>query len=490
MKPKRNNAKKNLKNLKKNLYLGRATKFKRTIIIMVLAGFTVSLLYLFRYIYIGYAASNANIILTYPEIALSQNPDGSRFASYEFVSEDNLREALERMQQERKYTDYTVSDLRDCFEVRSVLENSANALVASSRSAGNDFSYVANEYSLTYTQPHDYHNKNVFRKIFSSDYSRDFLDTLVEVNRERFADKTGGYSGFETLTEVDDTENYDYGEKLYVYRTKIRAISAFLNSLHEKYPDFVTTEGLSLKDIEGKYRFLVYDKLDGISNFIESSGISKDTDQASNKIKVSIENNTLKYNKHLDRSQINKFAMENYDHTFTENLINVIQNDRYGLYQARPKTAYDTVVEQKHHEDESIAEYSAVIKEFNRQLSIYTESEYPTEEDLSDNGPLIEKCERLIGDFETEYKSVSDTACKAVKEYYNRMNKSYLTAEITHSRLFTYNLLVKMAVVFVISAALAFIVAIFVNTISDSRKLKNKKMKIKEIKQSAGEMEM
>ncbi len=490
-----------LKKLKKVFYRGRTARLKRVVVVMLVAGILAAMLDFCRYTYLDYASSQASIVLTYPEIAKSQKPDHSRFTYYEFISDDNISAAMESMQQDGKYTNYSVADLRDCFELYSRLENSATSSVSAARSEGDDYSYVANEYSITYVQPHDYGNSSILKRIFSPDYSVDFLNELIAVNRECFAEKTGGYNGFKLLTAVDHTENYDFTEKLRVYKTKINAIISFLNTLHGAAPDFHSSDGHSLKDMEGKYRFLISDKLDGISNFIESSGISWDAQQAANKIKVNIENNTLKYNKYLDRSKINQFAMKNYDQTFTENLINVIQNNQYGLYQARPKTAFDTVVEQKHSADESIAKYSAIIQQYNRDLAIYSPLSPAALAQPANGGPavirttpeererLIEKCEDLLQSMEESYKSITDSACQVVEEYYNSRNKNYINAKVKHCKLFTKALLLRLGFAFLVGAVLAFILTVFAETVMDSRRLKRKQRELQEIKQSAGEEE-
>ena len=450
---------------------------------MLATGAAASTLYFCKYAYVEYAVSRADIVLTYPEISESRYPNGSRFTYYSFISNENVAKALEIMKKDGKYENFTVEDLNDKFYLYSYLENSAGDSVSSARSQGNDFSYVANEYKITFVQPHDYNNKDIVKKFFGTDYSGDFLEALVEVNRTNIAEALGGINGFEKLTQISNNENYDYSEEVKVYKTKINTIVSYLNYLDKKEPDFVSSNDMSLKDIKGKYEFLIANKLDGISNFIESSGISKDVGLASNKLKVNIENNALKYNKFFDRAKINKYAMENYDQTFTENLINVVQNEEYGLYQARPKTAFDTVVVQKHEADENTAEYGAKINQFNRELTIYgnvvqTPEEYER---------LTGKCDELVSQFKKEYSDISNVACKLVREYYNEINAEYITAKITKKGLFTDKLIVKMGFVFFMGMIISFVAAVFITAVNDNRKLRRKKKLIRSIKQTAEE---
>lgn len=458
---------------------------------MAVVGMIASLGYFVRYAYIRYAVSGADIVLTYPEIAQSRYPNGKRFTYYDLISDENLEKTLAIMQEKGKYTNYTVDDIRDSFYLYSYLEDSAGASVSSARSEGNDFSYVANEYKITYVQPHNYKGrvtelvqKEIGLKefLFENDYSTEFLETLVEVNRLKFADEAGGIAGFGELTDISYADNYDYSEKLAVYRTKINAIISYFKHLGHENPDFVSSEmQITTKDMEEKYQFLITKSLNAISNFIESSGISRDVETASNKLRVSIEDNTLKYNKYLDQSIINHYAMTNYDQTFTENLINVIQNREYGLYQARPKTAFDTVVVQKHDAEENVAEYSAKISRYYDELLTFGMIDRTPDE----KARLIAKCEGLMAAFEEEYRQLSDDAKKFVAEYYNNVNENYISAKVKPKGIIGKSLILNMGIVFAAGAALSFMLCIFFSSIADSRKLRRKQKLIRKIKYKA-----
>ena len=353
--------------------------------------------------------------------------------------------------------------------------------MSSARSEGNDFSYVANEYKITFIQPHDYKNPNIIKKIFSADCSREFLEVLVSVNEAKVAKQLGGIDGFKTLTALASKADYDYNETVSVYKTKIHNIVAHLKQLEKKQPDFVSKKhDLSLSDLRGKYKFLISNSLDSIHNFVESSGISKDISQATNKTTVNIENNTVKYNKAFSIVETNNFAMQNYDQTFTENLINVIQNKEYGLYQARPKTAFDTVSRQKHEADESVSEYGSKISIFTKELGIYQNVVTTPAE----HARLLAKCDGLIVVFEKDYLTLTTVANEVVEEYYNSVNEGYLSAKITPKGLISKNLIVKMGISFCLGAALAFVLAVFALSFGDRVKVNKRKKLITSIKKT------
>ena len=169
-----------LKTVKRAFYRERLEKFKRLSVLMLAAGAVFGLLYFGKVVYTEYAAARAYIVLTYPEIASSSYPDGERFTVYTLSEDSKIEAALQKMQAEGKYQSYTVEDIKDHLFLYSYLKDSAGASVSAARSAGNDYTYVANEYRLTYIQQHDYKNRNIFKRIFSQDYSADFLKDLVD----------------------------------------------------------------------------------------------------------------------------------------------------------------------------------------------------------------------------------------------------------------------------------------------------------------------
>lgn len=472
-----------VKSIKRTLHRSRTKKLRKLVALMAICGVISSSLYLTKYVYLEYAVSRADIVLSYPEISQSRNPDGSRFTYHDFICDENLEAALKLMQKDGKYKTYTVDDIREDLYLYTYLDESAGDSVSTKRSEGNDFSYVANEFKITFAQPHDYKNPNFFKKIFTPDYSKDFLKALIAVNRKKLAEEHGGISGFKALLDIDCGDTYDYSEKLKIYRVRMKSIMSYIDFLNSKDSTFVSKKyNMTLKDLKEEYQFLIYDKLDGIANFIETSGLSKDTETAINKLLVNIEDVTLKHDKNVSAAYVNNYAMRYYDHTFTENLINVVRNDTYGLYQARPKTAFDTVVDQKHIAEENVAEYSAQLRQLEKELNKHNE----IVSDTAEYEALIKKCETLVSDFENKYASLGTISDEVVSEYLNSVNENYITASVSSKGIISKKLAVKAAIAFMLGAALAFILFVVKGMISDSKKFKAKKKLIARIKENEG----
>ena len=470
-----------VKSAKRAFYRARLGKFKRIFLVMCAVGIICSLMYVGKVFYTEYASARAYVTLTYPEIASSTYPDGERFTVYTLIEDSKLQEALNRLQAEGKYENYTVEDIKGHLFLYSYLKQSAGQSVSQARSEGNDYTYVANEFRLTYIQPHDYRSDYIVERLLSPDYSVDFLEALVEVNREEIAQTTGGPDGYVTLTELGSLEGLDYREEVQHYRARVNAIINYLNELEKDSPGFVSPEsGVAVKDLIGDFELLVTNKLDGILNYIQSSNISRDIEVTTNRLKVNLENNTLQHQKYLDQSAVAGYAIANYDHTFTENLINVVLDENNGLYQARPKTAFDTVVEQKHGADERTAEYSDEISTINQELASYSGVVQSSESYQY----LCKRCEEYLVQLADEYQALVEKSVSVVEEYYDEVNEDYLRWEVAERELVNKDLAVEAGVTFVLGAMLAFIVCVIFDILQDKLMLRKKKRLLASIRRT------
>ena len=172
--------------------------------------------------------------------------------------------------------------------------------------------------------------------------------------------------------------------------------------------------------------------------------------------------------------------MDNYDHTFTENLINVVRDENQGLYQARPKTAFDTIVEQKHDADEMTAQYSSDIILLNQEIWRAQSMSQSTEEYTR----LSALCDGYLSELKTEYDALTDKAVSVVEEYYNDINEGYMTASVTHREIFDLDLFVGSGLAFALGAVMAFIICIAYNVIQDNVMLRRKKKLLESIKKT------
>ena len=128
--------------------------------------------------------------------------------------------------------------------------------------------------------------------------------------------------------------------------------------------------------------------------------------------------------------------------------------------------------------NESVSEYSSKISIFSKELDIYDDVVMTPEE----HERLIVKSDGLIDAFEKEYDELSTLANEVVEEYYNKVNEEFISTKITPKGLISKNLIVKMGIAFLLGVALAFVIAVFVISYEDRRKINDKKKLIESIK--------
>ena len=416
------------------------------IILMLIWGLIFAGAYTCKYFWRNYAVSRASVLLLYPEIANGQYPDGTRFTYYDLVSDEKINKALDIMRQKDKYKDYKLKDILANLKVYSKLEESIKDRVEYQNKSGNKYSYVANEYKILFAQPHDKYSKNVLKRIFTPNYSTEFMQELMEVNQTEFAETYGGIGGFRKMIALDDESDYDYLERVEMYDTKINSAIDYLNYVNKRAGGFRSEKyNRSIADSIGELKLLSKNQLNSISSFILSSGVTKDYDVTINKLNTNLEVNTVKYQKANDLAGINEYAQNAYDHTFTENLIVVAMSDSDGLYQARPKTAFDKVVDSKNKARQKAAEYGAKINSTNRNIGGFTAAQEQTEE----YSRLCTKCEELLKDFEGQYSGIVADAEKVLDEYFQTKNSGFFDYRVEKRNPFSAKYFMKLLVSFI-----------------------------------------
>ena len=455
------------KYVKKTVYRAQTRSLRKVVALALIVGLLVALVQGGWAAYNSRAASYAQLSVVYPEIADGKYPDGSRFSAYDMISRERIQEALDKLQADGKYTDYTAEEIAEQFDIHAYTTGSVAEDVSTLRSEGNNYSYFANEYRLTFTQP----GKGV-------DYSTEFLDALMQVNLERVQTSFGGKESFTAMTQISDLSNLDYVEQVSTYHTRISIALQYLKSLNSKAGGFVSeTTGKTLMELISCYEMLRNERLSQIQNFIEVSGLTKNRETLLNKLNVRLEEMQVSNNKFNDEAEINSYAAENYDQTFTENLIVVSTSNRAGLYQARPKTAYDTVINQYNTAVESAVNSQVKIDDLKRKIDLYgavsvEEAEYTR---------LTEKCEQMIETVSTEYEALNKVAADTLDDYLADINESYISYKVEKCALFSMEMLANAALWGLAAAVLVFVIYAVCTAISDFGKACIKKCKLRRL---------
>lgn len=451
--------------LKKTVYRAQTGSMRVVIAMALVIGILASLGQGVWTVVNNYASSYAQISVVYPEIADGKYPDGSRFSAYNLISEERIQSVLDAMQAEGKYTEYTAQELSEQFELYTYTQGSVAEDVSSLRSEGNNYSYFANEYRLTFTQPGG-----------GEDYSAEFLTALMEVDQANIQTTYGGKESFTELMDVGDISGWDYGEQVNTYRTRIGVALQYLKSVNGKAGGFVSENtGKDLMELISRYEVLYSERMNQIQNFIEVSGLTKDKTGLLNTLNNRLEETRISNYKFSDETEINGFAMENYDQTFTENLIVVSTSNQVGLYQARPKTVFDAVVDSYNAAVENTVATQVQIDDLNRQIDLY---EGVAGVSSADVDRLVEKCEQMIAAVEQEYSELNQISADTLEDYLTDINEEYISYKVKKTDVFSMELLTGAALTGLVAAVLVVVLYAVAAAVSDLIKVCVRKRKL------------
>lgn len=461
--------------LKKNRYTLRQLLF-----CAVIAGVVLTGVYMAKTWCGNYFRAGIHISLVYPEIADGKYPDGKRFSQYDLISEERISEALEKLSAQGIYSDYTVEDIKENLRVYNYLVNPVQAKVEDARSMGEDFTYCSNEYLIYFSQPMklNFSSLGTVFGLFRPNNSQEFMQALIESNESAITvNHDGDAQAFLTLADVEEVREYDFEETVDLYELKIGQIIDYLNNKKNESNAFVSkTTGMSFGDVITSYEMLRDSDLHQISSFVGSSYLTDNVSMLINKKKTMIEDNNIDYNKALDYLYINNYAMVAYDHTFTENLIVVAANESDGLYQARPKTAYDTVVQQKIEAETKTNEFLVANQQLQRDIDNY--SMVVVSEDYT---RLCQKADEMIGTFTRKYKEITEKANKTVNDYNLEVNKGYFQVNPVSSGILSADIIKGAIGAFILGAVLGALFSFVRKSLHDRSEEKRKKAIIKSL---------
>ncbi len=401
-----------------------------------------------------------HLSFVYPNIEDGQYPDGERFLMYDFLDNDVVGEALSQMQQKGWYTDITLAQLQQNLSVSVYLSNPVQEKVESSIASGKDFSYYSNEYIISFSQPNPVHLRDWsdFFGLFRKDRSEEFLDELVRAYIKKFTEEhADSGQAFYNLTASISDEDYDFTDITDYYKLKVNASLDYLQEKDAEGKAYVAkSTGLSFKDLIASYQALLDVDIQNLESYVKSSRLTKNLEQFTNRNHVLIESDTLSMLKQQDEAALARTAMEEYDHTFTENIIIVSENEENGLYQARPKTGYDTVTQRTLTASTNAVTLEEDINELSLRVNQYTEA---AAADPAEYARMCSVANQMVADFDEKYEELFEKANATINEYLQYVNGNYIETSARHASLWSTGMIVKALLFFVAGFAFALLFA-------------------------------
>ena len=393
-------------------------------------------------------------------------PDGHRLLRDDLIDIDRINEALEAMHSKGWYEDISADKIQDNLSVREFLTNPVQDRVQTLRAQGESYTYYNNEFIITFTQPFSIHLKDAsdFFGLFREDRSKEFVDELVKAVLIDFSQNhTEGdiFTNFANYMQIGDA---DYDKIVDAYTDKVDLCINYLNKKNSTDSTFVSdTTGLSFDDLIIAYQSLKDVQISRLDKYTFSGKVTRSLDELINQMEVEIDDQNLVEAKKLDESSISKSAMLEYDHTFSENIIIVSVNEENGLYQARPKTAYDTVTQRSL--DAGVAASLARNTAENKEDLI---TEYTASMSTGNASAKVAEAEELVADVYAEYNRLCALSSKTIADYQDAISNNYINTMAVEDD----SVLLRWAVKLCLFFALGLVLSCAICLVADRRKAK------------------
>ena len=403
----------------------------------------------------------------YPGSENGRYPDGHRLLRDDLIDSDRVEEALAAMRSKGWYEDISATKIQNNLTVREYLTNPVQDRVQSLRAQGEEYTYYNNEFIITFTQPISLHLKDPsdFFGLFRQDRSKEFVDELVRAVLANFTkEHTEGdiFAAFANYMQVGDA---DYQTIVSAYNDKVDLCVNYLTKKNAADNTFVSdSTGLSFDDLIIAYQSLKDVQIARLLKYASSEKVTRSLDELINQMNVVIEDQNLVEKKKTDESVISKNAMVEYDHTFSENIIIVSVNEENGLYQARPKTAYDTVTQRSLNAGIAASQARNAAAEKTRLIAQYTASM-----NKPDSAAKVAEAEALVDSIYAEYDRLCELSRKTIADYQRQTYNNYIQTNAVDNSPSMLNVLIRLGVYFVVGLCVTCVICL----LSGRRKQKN-----------------
>lgn len=399
------------------------------------------------------------ISFIYPNSEKGQYPDGTRLNIYDIASERVLASAVYEYNKAVGYEDLTISEAQRIISVTEYVPPSLQEKIETARSSGQDYSYFANEFYVKCV---------ALNKFDISDY-RHLFGILPKVNNKVFAEKL--YSSYKSYLMTEHAEMniiprmaaninyeaYDYLEIANVFENSINMNVKYLEAKNSQNGSFVSSKtGATFNDLISEMQSFQNLQIQNFKAFISSSKLAKNPAEYVNKLRAENESYRLEYNRLQGESDVAKRAMDQYDHTFEENIIVTGIDEEHGLYQSRPKTAYDTVTKRALDKGVEAKNILKDMEENERLIWIYSSTNLSPEESTR----LSKVADSMVEEIKVLNNSLFEKANNTVEDFLSQKSSDYARLKMRGKSFLTVGLLVNSIIVFVFGVIIALILAV------------------------------
>lgn len=318
--------------------------------------------------------SSITMVMNFPEIASGNNPDGSPFDIYDFVSDEVLEAACEKLDNR-----VDVNTLKAHLWVDgSTSRQSFNAVRQNILDGVENFSYFPSSYTLSYSIVSDTIKAtgpiNVVKAVIGQialPSKTKILNAVAESYTEYYEEKYVN-TGDSLTIDWEDTENLDHFNRVTGIRSIINRMSRYLSEQYDQDATFVSESGESFGDLSTELSIINNVDVANYESFIVQNGITSDRDRLLKQLRnVSIKNNE-QYDRSVAEHNVMLEGIEMYDPNTTRVVFIPSLDGQNEFYMNRTQIGIDYLTDRaegaKHTADDAIntvSRYDTLIDHFS-----------------------------------------------------------------------------------------------------------------------------
>lgn len=391
--------------------------------------------------YNQYFTEQQILSFVYSNAEKGRYPDGSRFEIYDLLSDEMLALTLEKLNQDGKFQNRTVGELRACFSIQAHLSAPVQAKVQAARKNGENYSYIPTEYVVTASTGKNFGFFNL-RNLFAANTAKELLNALTETYYQYFLDKHTENNVLEKVSQDSDYSQYDYPEIADSIESNINLYLQYLQSKKAEDATFRSSAtGKSFQDLISSFENLLSIRANTYKSYVYASKISKDKEALISVYEAQVEDLQLKANKKAAEAEIAGKAMEEYDHTFEESIvITGVDKKNDEVYQVKPKTGYDFVTKQSLDAGVDASAFQEEINDKRRRIEEYRKVSLSPDEAAR----IAAVSDSMVAEITKEQASLQQITQQTVADYLKRKNSDYVKIKPIAKQYLSAGFLIKV----------------------------------------------
>lgn len=427
--------------------------FKRKYFLLMLTALVA--FSIFGEMYHYFILSNIRVMkisLNYPGAEQGLNPDGSRFNVSEMATEKIIDEAKQGLEMEK----LSYEDIKKRLFITTKFSQSKMDEVTSDVRNGLRSSYVPTTFHVYYSQ------KNKLAK----NETYEFLEALAKSYQKHFFNK---HAENNTLLDYKpasmDFSGYDYSEIYQILNDRSDEMLELLSDHLDENRGFRSHDNLNFGTLKDELTNFKEVKLEKFYSYVVQNNISKNRPAYINKLSYLIDKNTIKYNKHMQASDISKTALYNYESKIAAIAFVPSVDNVNSYYMSKTKTGIDDLANQSYKDGMEAKQVSKKIDEYDSRLNKLKKSKNSSDE-------LLNNTERYLTEILEDMNKLSEKTVALDNEYLNYKTKDYISYEMGEkSSVINVGVMIKFAL---LGGILAFMLIVYMEFL---HKLVHKKAK-------------